>query len=180
MHRAVRFFVLAVMIIGTALTTGCASIVTGQNQSLSVETRDRGKMIQGAYCKLTNNKGTWYVTTPGSTVVHRSYGDLSVACKKDGEDPGITTVKSSTKGMAFGNILFGGVVGAGVDVATGAAYDYPSLITVEMGKTTVMAPPPKPDDNKPQDKDSAPKEGDQTTADHGALMSEKGDAATNN
>ncbi|MEJ2347313.1 MAG: hypothetical protein P8090_18335 [Gammaproteobacteria bacterium] len=84
-------------------------------------------------------------------MVHRSYGDLSVNCKKDGEEPGLTTVKSSTKGMAFGNILFGGVVGAGVDVATGAAYDYPSLITVQMGKTTVIAPPAKPDDQKPED-----------------------------
>ena len=34
--------------------------------------------------------------------------------------------------MAFGNILFGGVIGAGVDIATGAAYDYPELIVVEV------------------------------------------------
>jgi hypothetical protein len=35
--------------------------------------------------------------------------------------------------MAFGNILFGGFIGAGVDVATGAAYDYPNLLTVDLG-----------------------------------------------
>jgi hypothetical protein len=43
--------------------------------------------------------------------------------------------------MAFGNILLGGVIGAAVDVGTGAAYDYPSLITVLMGKTTTVTPP---------------------------------------
>lgn len=44
--------------------------------------------------------------------------------------------------MAFGNILFGGVIAAGVDVATGAAYDYPTMITVLMGeKISVDAPP---------------------------------------
>jgi hypothetical protein len=34
--------------------------------------------------------------------------------------------------MAFGNILFGGLIGVGVDMSTGAAYDYPALITVPM------------------------------------------------
>jgi hypothetical protein len=53
------------------------------------------------------------------------------------------SAKSSTKGMAFGNILFGGVIGAGVDTATGAAYDYPVLITVQLGSTTTITPPAK-------------------------------------
>ena len=44
--------------------------------------------------------------------------------------------------MAFGNILFGGVIGAAVDVGTGAAYDYPPLITVYMGKSSIVAPTP--------------------------------------
>lgn len=50
-------------------------------------------------------------------------------------EPGLISAKSSTKGMAFGNIIFGGIIGAGVDISTGAAYDYPTLITVLMGKT---------------------------------------------
>jgi hypothetical protein len=53
----------------------------------------------------------------------------------------MVSVKSSTKAMAFGNILFGGVIGAGVDVATGAAYDYPTLITVVMGKSSAIGGP---------------------------------------
>jgi len=134
---------LAVVIGLVSLTTGCASIVTGQNQSLSVETRQKGKQVVGANCKLSNNKGIWYVITPGSTTVQRSYEDLAVRCEKDGIDPGIANVKSSTKAMAFGNIIFGGIIGAGVDMASGSAYDYPSLITVEMGETSLIAPPPK-------------------------------------
>jgi phosphoketolase len=50
-------------------------------------------------------------------------------------------VNSSTKGMAFGNILFGGPIGAGVDMASGAAYDYPNLITVMMGTTATVGTP---------------------------------------
>jgi hypothetical protein len=112
---------------------GCASIVSGSNQSVTVETRAAaGGSIAGATCKLVNDKGTWYVTTPGSTTIHRSYEDLGVSCQKDAYAPGTVSAKSSTKGMAFGNILFGGLIGVGVDASTGAAYDYPPLITVAL------------------------------------------------
>jgi hypothetical protein len=117
---------------------GCASIVSGSTQSLSVETKSAaGNQVPGANCKMTNDKGTWFVATPGSVSVHRSLADLSILCTKDGFQPASNVTPSSTKGMAFGNILFGGVIGAGVDVASGAAYDYPSLIPVLM---TPLAP----------------------------------------
>jgi hypothetical protein len=127
----------------TVLGSGCASIVTGHNQSVSVETRSKqGEPVASANCKLTNDKGSWFVTSPGSVSVRRSYEDLLVNCEKPSQDPGLANVKSSTKAMAFGNIIFGGVIGAGVDIASGAAYDYPTLITVLMGeKITVDAPP---------------------------------------
>lgn len=112
--------------------TSCASIVSGTNQSVSVDTGS----VQGADCTLKNNKGKWYVSnTPGSVVVNRSYNDLLVECSKSGYPKGHTSVKSSTKGMAFGNVVFGGVVGAGVDMASGAAYDYPNDIHVQLRRT---------------------------------------------
>jgi len=127
-----------------SLLSGCASIISGTNQPLSVQTRlTTGEEIIGANCKLENPKGTWFVTTPGTVTVHRAYDDLSINCTKAGEQPGIAAVKSSTKGMAFGNILFGGIIGGGIDAATGAAYDYPPLITIQMGHNiTINAPVP--------------------------------------
>lgn len=118
--------------------TGCASIVSGTSQVVSVETRIGTEPLKGATCALENSKGVFYVTTPGSVTVHRAYGDLTVKCEKDNTPPGVAIVKSNTKGMAFGNILFGGVIGAGVDVTTGAAYDYPTLISVSMGQSTQL------------------------------------------
>jgi len=114
------------------LLGGCASIVDGTNQSLSVKTVSTAGDVPGAECQLENSKGTWFVTTPGSVTVHRAYGVLNVNCTKDGFQPAVQTAQSSTKPMAFGNAIFGGVIGAGVDVTTGAAYDYPELITVLM------------------------------------------------
>jgi hypothetical protein len=138
-------FRISLIVVAACLSTGCASIVSGQNQSLSVTTQNNGVDVSGAKCSLTNDKGTWFATTPGSVTVRRSFNDMMVNCAVDGVQPGIMTVKSSTKGMAFGNILFGGVIGAGVDMSTGAAYDYPDVIAVELGKTVTMnAPAPKP------------------------------------
>jgi hypothetical protein len=122
--------------------TGCASIVSGTNQALTVETRSDTGALSGASCKLSNNKGSWYLTSPGSTTVNRSFEDLSISCDKTDYKTGSLTVKSSTKAMALGNIIFGGVIGAGVDVATGAAYDYPAVITVVMGANGIVAAPP--------------------------------------
>ncbi len=140
MNKISGIFLMSIAMLGS----GCASIVSGTNQSVSVETRvPQGQAVLGANCKLTNNKGTWFVTSPGSVSVRRSYEDMLVSCEKEGLKPGLASVKSSTKGMAFGNILFGGVIGAGVDVASGAAYDYPPLFTVQMGDTISLdAPPP--------------------------------------
>ncbi|MGH7154811.1 MAG: hypothetical protein ACREF3_12865 [Acetobacteraceae bacterium] len=112
----------------------------GTNQSLSVDTTSQGQELAGAQCSLTNNKGTWFVTTPGTVTVHRSYDAMNVKCTDTGYAPAITTSNSSTKGMAFGNILFGGLIGAGVDMSTGAAYDYPVLITVPMIQAPTAAP----------------------------------------
>ncbi|MCY0386492.1 hypothetical protein OVY01_04390 [Robbsia sp. Bb-Pol-6] len=100
-------------------------------QSVSIQTQSAdGKMINGASCKLQNAKGTWYMTTPGSLVVHRAYGDLSISCKKFGDPFGDATAISSVRGWMFGNIVFGGFIGAGVDLGTGAGFNYPVDITV--------------------------------------------------
>jgi hypothetical protein len=110
--------------------TNCASITTGTNQSLSVETGS----TEGAKCTLTNNKGTWYVErTPGTVIVHRSFGDLQITCSKDGKTKTLK-VESKTKGMMYGNIILGAgvVIGAAVDAGNGSGYDYPSLINVSL------------------------------------------------
>lgn len=124
-----RVLLSVIVLTGLAALTSCASIVNGTNQSVSVNTGS----ISGATCSLKNNKGTWYVSnTPGSVTVNRSYNDLKINCEKKGYRPTYKQVASKTKAMAFGNVLFGGVIGAGVDIVDGAAYDYPDNIHVPM------------------------------------------------
>lgn len=139
--NAIRMFAVIGALAGATTLTGCASIVNGHNQVISVETRYKGQQVSGATCKLDNGKGTFYVTTPGTVTVHRAYDDMNVKCEKDGLKPGLAAVKSSTKPMAFGNVIFGGVIGAAIDAGSGAAYDYPTLITVIMEEAITQAAP---------------------------------------
>lgn len=115
--------------------TGCASITGTTNQSVSVQTKEpTGAEVVGATCELANKKGKWFVTTPGSVGISRSNDDIQVNCTKDGYAPGRQGVVSDTKGMMFGNILFGGGIGAIVDHNTGAAYEYPASFQIVMNR----------------------------------------------
>ncbi len=114
-----------------ALLGGCASVTSGTSQSVVVSTTPH----QGAQCTLTNGTGTWTVpTTPGSATVARGYSDLVVTCATPEGASGTASVPSSTAGTAFGNILLGGVVGAAVDMSSGAAFEYPSTILVTLAE----------------------------------------------
>jgi hypothetical protein len=120
--------------------SGCATIVDGSTQSVSVATTP----VQGAACTLTNSEGTWFVTSPGSVQVHKTKNDLTVSCAKDGYQPGSQVAVSKFGGATFGNIVAGGGIGAIVDAASGANYYYDSPLTVPLGepKSAIQAPSP--------------------------------------
>lgn len=143
--KSIKLGVCSVVVVATVvLSSGCASITGTTGQNVSVETRSQaGKSVAGANCELANSKGKWFVTTPGSVGIRRSNDDMSVICKKEGFDAGNASVVSDTKGSMFGNIIFGGGIGAIVDHNNGTAYEYPTLIQVIMG-STVKIETPKP------------------------------------
>lgn len=102
---------------------GCASIAGSHVDSISVET----PACPEASCVLENDDGKYYIKeTPGTVTVERAYGDLNVVCKKNGKID-VITVESKATGV-WGNILAGGIIGWGVDAATGAGYAYPKSV----------------------------------------------------
>lgn len=140
-----RIFISAALLASLFLT-GCASITGTTGQSLSVQTKKGQDSVADANCELINSKGQWFIKTPGSIPINRSNDDLIVTCKKDGMDHGVANVVSDTKPGMFGNIIFGGGIGAIIDHNTGAAYEYPTLVTVFMGETTTIKTPPQSSD----------------------------------
>ncbi len=121
---------------------GCASITNSKFQPVSVDASYIGKEVSDAKCSLINDKGKWYVSTPGSVMVQKSYGDMTVTCKKNGIPTGIVGLQSSSNGGVWGNILAGGIIGYAVDSSSGAGFDYPTNINVEMGKNISLKPKP--------------------------------------
>ena len=93
-----------------------------------------GSEVEGANCELTNSKGKWFVVTPGTVGISRSNDNMQLLCRKDGYEPGRNGIVSDTKGMMFGNIVFGGGIGAIIDHSSGAAYEYPSIFQIVMSK----------------------------------------------
>jgi hypothetical protein len=111
--------------------TGCASIIGDKMQSMSVNTVLDNKEVAGVGCTLSNDAGSWFVSSPGSVTVHKSTGDLAVTCKREGV-AGDTQAVSRANKAVWGNILFGGIIGYVVDRSTGAGFDYPTNMTVSL------------------------------------------------
>ena len=126
--RSVKATFGAALFGAALLLTGCASITNGTTQTIALSTSP----VQKAHCTLQNSKGSWAVPeTPSSVKVHRDFGNLTINCRKHTLH-GKKVVESSTKKMVFGNAIFGGVIGAGVDTSDGAAYSYPNSVNVRM------------------------------------------------
>lgn len=68
--------------------------------------------------------------TPATVTLEKSKDDVSVVCAKDGHFDGVHVLSSTFQNMTFGNIVFGGFIGLGVDVASGAMHEYPDNVTV--------------------------------------------------
>jgi len=128
-----------------ATTSGCATIISGTEQTVAIEARQEGAAVTDCECRLANSKGSWSVVPPASVVVGRSFSDLIVTCTNKAMEAVKVVVKSVTGLATFGNIIMiGGVLGAAIDLDNGSAFDYPTLITVNFGLAQPLGTPPAP------------------------------------
>lgn len=127
-----------------SLLSGCATITRGSTQSWSVETDPVGADItlsSGEACKSP------------CTLKKKRKHPFSVDICKNGYERVVTTIDSSVKGAGAaglaGNVLVGGVIGIGVDAATGASKDLlpnPLVVTLPAAQPGCDGPkmPPIP------------------------------------
>jgi len=120
------------MVIAGMILASCASIVEGTDQTVIVKTDP-----SEAACALTQegNKVAEIGSTPSTVILEKSAEDLTIECTKDGYFNEISSVPSSFEGMTFGNIIFGGIIGVGIDAASGAMHHYPEEVTVLLTPT---------------------------------------------
>src|SRR5215470_9811030 len=129
----------AVAAIGLCLLAGgCASVVKGSTQSIAISTPP----TTGATCQLASAQGNWMVVSPGVASVEKSKEDIQIRCANSGWQEAASTIPSNFQGWTVGNIVFGGLIGLGVDAATGAINDYPHTFQVPMVQAAGMPAPP--------------------------------------
>jgi hypothetical protein len=129
-----KLFKFFLMIAILSLTSSCASIVSGKNQSVTIKTiapNNHMNEVNNSTCKLINSKGEWYVQTPQSVFIRKSYGDISVNCQNNNM-VGSKTFSSQHEAIVWGNVLLGGLIGFAIDAGTGSGFSYPQTMYVEI------------------------------------------------
>lgn len=77
--------------------------------------------------------------------VRKTKEDILLKCAKTGYQNSSQYLHSGMAAGTFGNIIAGGLIGWGVDSATGADNKYPEAVNVELvpvGGTAATSPPP--------------------------------------
>jgi hypothetical protein len=110
-HSPLKRPLVAVVLAITALLSGCASLLEEDTQEVNVRFMCAEKHLV-ATCDLKNDKGRWRLSTPGKATVINDTSQLEISCKM------------------LGNLLFGGVVGAAVDVYNNSGMKYPENIDI--------------------------------------------------
>ena len=131
------FVALAIGII----LTGCATITRGTTQVVAINTPG----VPGATCTLTSESiGTQTLVTPSTVPLQKGVNNVAVHCTKQCYHEGVGVIASNVEGMTAGNILVGGVIGLGVDAASGAMNSYAPEVQVVMTPIPGCRPPPPP------------------------------------
>jgi hypothetical protein len=111
------------------LVSGCSSIIEGRSQEIVVNTNP-----SGATCSLIRNSmpiGT-VSPTPSAVLIEKTKYDIVIKCNKDGYQEATYFNKSGSAGATFGNIVAGGLIGWGIDSATGADNKYDSPVNISL------------------------------------------------
>jgi hypothetical protein len=126
MVTIIRLFVLGFVVCGS---TGCATILAGKSQTVTVATNP-----PGARCEMLREGrviGT-VENTPGAITLLKTKHDIDLTCRKEGFIEGKGFGDSGVEGATYGNIILGGLIGWGIDSAVGADNKYPDVMTVNL------------------------------------------------
>jgi hypothetical protein len=116
----------AFLIIGILSIAGCASIMHGSRQNISVASQPSGAVVR------VNNI---VATTPGVVNLSRSTPMYILRFEKEGYESVEVKLIRTKDGWLWGNILLGGLIGLAIDYSSGSAYKLtPDKIEVALNK----------------------------------------------
>jgi len=120
---------------------GCASVTRGTTENISISSTPAG-----ATAEITGLDIPTACVTPCVVQAKRN-ADITVTVNKEGYEPQIIPLTKEIPGTGAagfaGNVLLGGLVGMGVDAATGAAMDHkPNPVIVTLQPIRPVSPHP--------------------------------------
>jgi hypothetical protein len=103
-----RVVIIAAVAAAGAALSGCATVIKGEAQTISVATPP----VEGARCVFYGADGYYRdVLTPGRVDIRRDREDLTVTCTKRGFKDASTTISSDFNFVTLGNVGVGAVAG---------------------------------------------------------------------
>ena len=112
-----------------SLLSGCATLLDEETQEVNVRFMCAEKHLV-ATCDLKNDKGRWRLSTPGKATVVNDASQLEISCKAPFIPSFTVSVMPMPSMGMLGNLLFGGFVGAAVDVYNKTGLKYPENIDI--------------------------------------------------
>lgn len=119
--------------------SGCASFVNDPVHPMKVETATpAGEFVTDADCRLTNDAGVQNVKSGETLLVRRSTRDLTIVCRHPAHPDATARAISRASAGMWGNVIFGGGIGAVIDHGKGTAYSYPTWVQLVFGQSLVF------------------------------------------
>jgi hypothetical protein len=138
MHASLRFLLL---VLGTVLIGGCATVSGNATQPVSIQTVDaEGRVIEGMSCRVSNAAGEYVGDTPMFDLkVRRSAAPLLVECRAHGRQVARAVLVPRADAMVPAQVLLpGGTSLMVIDHITGFMYAYPRWIRLQAGADMVF------------------------------------------
>ena len=140
----------AAVVLGLFMVGGCATIVTGTTQPITITSEPTGATVTVGGNRLI---------TPATVELSRKH-DATIVVEKEGYEAQQIVLKRKLQGWTFGNILLGGPVGLVVDAVSGGLVAFKQdtvFFDLEpVGKTPEQVAIP-PDSRPPADEPSGPR-----------------------
>lgn len=119
----------AFLLMGIIELSGCATIMSDNKSAVQINTNPAETI-----CEVKGENFTQTLNIPANVTIPAKASPVTITCSKEDYFPVSKTIEASMNGMIFGNIIFGGIPGIIIDLATKSGFDYQDNVALHLYK----------------------------------------------